>query len=158
MYMSTTLYTPSAFCTKVTLLLLIARVFSVHPVVARLIHIFIIIIFLAYLPVELLKVFICKPIPAYWENLGKKDDGSIIDGNPNCRDQATLFMGDISISIVTDVMILLLPTTMAWRMEAPWRQKLKIIVLLGAGGAATMTTVVRAWMNVHFMHTDSTFI
>lgn len=158
MYISTTLYTPAAFCTKVTLLLLIARVFSLHPIVCRLIHVFIILILLAYLPIEFFKIFICKPITAYWDNFEITDAGAVTGGNSSCVGQATLFMGDISISIITDVIILILPIIMAWRMEATWRQKLKIMILLGAGGAATVTTVVRAYLNVQFMHTTSTSV
>lgn len=155
MYISTTLYTPAAFCTKATLLLLIARVFSVHPLVSKLIRIFILLILLAYVPVGFLKLFICKPISAYWDNFEMTEAGEVTGGNSSCRGQATLFMGDISISIITDVLILILPIIMAWRMQATWRQKLKITVLLGAGGAATVTTVVRAYLNVQFMHTTS---
>lgn len=154
-YISTTLYTPAAFCTKVTLLLLIARVFSVQPIVSKLIHIFIILILLAYLPIAFLKIFICRPISAYWDNFEMTDVGAVTGGNSSCRGQASLFMGDILISIITDVLILILPVIMAWRMEATWRQKLKITILLGAGGAATVTTVVRAYLNVQFMHTTS---
>ncbi|KAJ4391530.1 hypothetical protein N0V93_005148 [Gnomoniopsis smithogilvyi] len=155
MYISTTLYTPAAFCTKVTLLLLISRVFSVHRIVSKLIHLFIVLILLAYLPIAFLKIFICRPITAYWDNFETTDGGAVTGGNSNCRGQATLFMGDISISIITDVLILILPIVMSWRMEATWRQKLKIMVLLGAGGAATVTTVVRAYFNVQFMHTTN---
>lgn len=158
MYISTTLYTPAAFCTKVTLLLLIARVFSVHPVISKLIHILIILIFLVELPIEFLKIFVCEPVTAYWENLEKTEGGALTGANSSCRGQAKLFMGDISISIATDVIILILPMVMAWRMEAPWRQKLKIIILIGAGGAATVTTIVRACLSVQSLHATSTSV
>lgn len=157
LYISTAFYTPAAFCTKVTLLLLIARVFSVHPTVATGIRIFIVLIFLAYVPIAFLKIFVCKPITAYWDDYDTDSNGMADGQNGNCRGQATLFMGDIMISVITDVLILLLPIPLAWRMEAPRWQKIKIVFLLGAGGAATVTTVFRAWLNVQFMHTTSTF-
>lgn len=66
-----------------------------------------------------------------------------------------MFQGDTMISVITDILILILPIPMAWRMQAPRWQKVKIVFLLGAGGAATLTTVVRSWLNVQFMHTKS---
>lgn len=155
LYISTCFYTPAAFCTKVTLLLLIARVFSVHPVVGMGIRIFIVLIFLAYVPLFFMKMFICKPISAYWEAYDTYSDGMGPGQNSDCGGQSELFQGDIMISVVTDVLILILPIPMAWRMEAPRWQKIKIACLLGAGGAATVTTVVRSWLNVGFMHTRS---
>lgn len=142
-------------CVKVTLLLLIARVFSVHPIVAMGIRIFIVLIFLAYVPIFCMKIFICKPISAYWDSYALDANGMVTGENPNCRGQAALFQGDIMISVVSDVLILILPIPMAWKMQAPRWQKIKIIFLLGAGGVATVTTVIRSWLNVEFMNTKS---
>ena len=49
-----------------TLLLMTARVFAIKETAARAIHIFIGLLGLAYLPVQLIKTFICTPIYAYW--------------------------------------------------------------------------------------------
>lgn len=107
----------------------------------------------AYLPVQGLKTFLCSPIEAFW-------DPTYADAatgkNPYCLDQAQLFMCDISIAIVTDLIILILPIPLVWSMRAPPRQKVKMIILLGAGGGATASTVVRAYYNVGFMSSTST--
>lgn len=153
LYVSSALYTPSAFCTKVTLLLLISRAFSVHPTLSRSIYIFIATLFLAYTPLVFLKIFTCRPISAYWELPPAR--AGVSGNNPNCLDQAQFFMGDILIAAITDLIILLLPAFLAWKMEAPRRQKIKIGIMLGAGGVATATTVVRIHLNLHFMHSTS---
>lgn len=135
------------------MLLLIARVFSVKPMISRGVKIFICTLAVAYLPVQGLKTFICTPIAAFWEPTYKDlDTGK----NPYCLDQAQLFMCDISIAIITDLIILILPIPLVWEMRAPRRQKVKMIILLGAGGAATAATVVRAYLNVQFMQSKST--
>lgn len=154
MYIGSTIYSPAAFFTKVTLLLLIARVFSTNPRVSRWIHIFIVILILAYLPVELLKIFLCQPVSAYWE---MRYEAGADGDDPTCFDPSALFMCDISIAIVTDFIILVLPIPLVWSMETNWRQKLKIAFLLGAGGVATAVTMMRAHFNVQLMETSSTF-
>ncbi|KAG6364933.1 hypothetical protein INS49_006537 [Diaporthe citri] len=149
LYISSCVYSPAAFCTKATLLLLIARVFSVKPMISRGVKVFICTLALAYLPVQGLKTFICTPIEAFWEpTYMDVETGE----NPYCLDQFRLFMCDISIAIVTDLIILILPIPLVWEMRAPRRQKVKMIILLGAGGAATAATVVRAYLNTRFMY------
>lgn len=109
---------------------------------------FILLLVIAYVPIEFLKIFACHPISAYWDIPEKP---GVMGDNPNCLGQAKFFMGDIVIALVTDLIILILPIPLTWAMEAPWRQKIKIIILLGAGGAATIATAIRAYLNVQFM-------
>lgn len=139
LYVNSCFYSPAAFCTKVTLLLLIARVFSVHAVVGKCIRAFIVALLLAYIPIVALKIFTCHPVNAYWE---MPEMAGVSGNNPNCLDQSKFFMGDISIAIITDFLILILPIPLAWTMEAPRAQKIKIAILLGAGGAATGTSTL----------------
>lgn len=117
------------------------------------VKIFICTLALAYLPVQGLKTFICTPIAASWE---PQYPNTETGDNPHCLDQAQLFMCDISIAIITDLIILILPIPLVWEMRAPRKQKVKMIILLGAGGAATTATVVRAYLNVGFMRSKST--
>ncbi|POS73444.1 integral membrane protein [Diaporthe helianthi] len=152
LYISSCVYSPAAFFTKATLLMLIARVFSVKPKFSRGVKIFICTLALAYLPVQGLKAFICTPIAAFWEPAY----GHITTGkNPYCLNQAQLFMCDILIAIITDLIILILPIPLVWGMRAPWRQKVKMIILLGAGGAATASTIVRAYLNIQYMYSKN---
>lgn len=132
--------------------MLIARVFSVKPMFSRGVKIFICTLALAYLPVQGLKAFICTPVAAFWEPTYTND---ATGKNPYCLNQAQLFMCDISIAITTDLIILILPIPLVWEMRAPQRQKVKMIILLGAGGAATASTIVRAYLNVQYMHSKS---
>ncbi|KAG8165907.1 hypothetical protein KVR01_004459 [Diaporthe batatas] len=152
LYISSCVYSPAAFFTKATLLLLIARVFSVKPMFSRGVKIFICTLALAYLPAQGLKAFICTPVSAFWEPAYN----TVTTGkNRYCLDQAQLFMCDVSIAIITDVVILILPIPLVWGMRAPRRQKVKMIILLGAGGAATASTVVRAYLIVKYMHSKN---
>uniref|UniRef100_A0A8H7KBS9 Rhodopsin domain-containing protein n=1 Tax=Bionectria ochroleuca TaxID=29856 RepID=A0A8H7KBS9_BIOOC len=83
LYTNSIIYFPTAYFTKVTLLLLIGRVFAVKEQVARSIHVFIAMLFVAYLPVQIVKkrkifffgltlaiftdfVILLVPIPLTW--------------------------------------------------------------------------------------------
>lgn len=157
LYVASVLYSPGAFCTKVTLLLLMARVFSVNTFISRCIRIFIAILVLAYLPIQGLKTFICQPISAYWDVVEASGVG-VTGSNAKCFDQSVLFMCDILIAIVTDFIILILPIPLVWSMGTSWRQKIKYIILLGAGGGATATTMMRAYFNVELMDSSGRFV
>lgn len=150
-YVSSNIYSPAAFCTKVALLLLIARVFSVHPTLSKAIRIFIAILAISYIPLQVMKMLVCRPIFAYWE--APEHPGI----KRNCFDQTKLFLGDCAVSIVTDFIIFLIPIPLAWKMEAPRKEKIKIVLMLGAGGVATSATFLRAYQTIRFQNSQSKF-
>lgn len=155
MYISSVAYIPAAFATKATLLLLIARVFSVKEWISKVLRRFIICLAIAYLPIQIAKILVCRPISAYWEITASI---GINGRNPYCVNQSHLFLSDISLAMITDFIILVVPIPLAMSMRAlGFWQKCKIIVLLSAGGVATGITVFRTYRIVQFMSsTDPT--
>ncbi|KAH7007861.1 uncharacterized protein B0I36DRAFT_370643 [Microdochium trichocladiopsis] len=148
LYASSIVYIPATYVTKVTLLLLVARVFAVMEKVVRGIYIFIIALFLAYLPIQLVKMFICTPIASYWD--------------PNiagtCLEMRKVFVSDLCLAIITDTTILILPIPLTWSLSFSWKKKIKIGVLLGAGGAATAVTTYRLYLVIQYLDSvDSTY-
>lgn len=73
-----------------------------------------------------------------------------------CGNQPRAFIADISIAILTDLMILVLPVVLIWPLRASPRKKLKIGVMLGAGGVAVGVTSYRLYAVVAYL--DSTDI
>ncbi|KAF6811425.1 integral membrane protein [Colletotrichum sojae] len=142
LYASSIIYCPAAYFTKVTLLLLEARVFSVHPGVARGIRIFIAVLLLSYVPIQVLKTIICLPISAFWNPKIP---------NPRCLNQRKIFIADLALAIITDFFILTLPVPLLWGLRMPWQKKLKILILLGAGGIATAVTIYRLYLVILFL-------
>lgn len=149
LYISTVIYIPAAYATKATLLLLIARVFSVKDWISKALRNFIIGLGIAYLPVQIAKMAVCRPIEMYWEYTAT---AGVNSHNSYCLNQTYLFLADISLAVITDFIILIVPIPLAMSMRAlrPW-QKCKIILLLSAGGAATATTVFRTVKIVKFI-------
>ncbi|KAK2030574.1 hypothetical protein LX32DRAFT_716576 [Colletotrichum zoysiae] len=136
-YISNLLYSPAAFFTKMALILLIVRVFSVSTVVARALCSSMVFFLLCYITMELFKGFVCTPVQAYW-------DPTI--PNFRCINQSTLFMCDTSVSILSDLVILVVPTVLAWRLRVSTAKRLKIILLLGTGGLGVAVTVYRMFL------------
>ncbi|CAG9938525.1 unnamed protein product [Clonostachys rosea f. rosea IK726] len=148
LYIASTIYCPAAFFTKVSLLLLIARVFTVRRGISTAINIFISTLFIAYIIIEVLKIIICIPIQAFWNRS--------VDGK--CFNQPTLFVADTSIAILTDVVILLAPIPLTWSMRLPFKKKIKIISIMGIGGIAVGITIWRVVLVVEYLHaTDATW-
>lgn len=98
----------------------------------------------AYLPIQIVKIFVCSPIRAYWDES--------VEGK--CLNQTQLFYADISLAILTDFVILVIPIPLTWALRATGWMKLKVVVLLGAGGAATGVTSYRQWLAVQYMTSD----
>ncbi|KAK1492306.1 integral membrane protein [Colletotrichum abscissum] len=142
LYASSIVYCPAAYFTKVTLLLLEARVFAVHERVSRGIKVFIVTLLICYIPIQILKTVICLPVSAFWNPKTP---------NPRCLNQRKIFIADLSLAIITDFFILVLPVPLLWGLRMPLRKKLKVAALLGAGGIATAVTVYRMYLVVQFL-------
>ncbi|KAK2055741.1 hypothetical protein LY76DRAFT_661452 [Colletotrichum caudatum] len=142
LYASSVIYIPAAYFTKVTLLLFEARVFEVRQRTARGIRIFIITLLISYIPIQAVKTVICLPISAFWDPHTPE---------AKCLNQRKIFIADMSLAILTDVVIVVLPIPLLWGLRLPFWKKIKIMTLVGAGGIATAVTVYRMYLVVQFL-------
>ncbi|KAK2005257.1 hypothetical protein LZ32DRAFT_546446 [Colletotrichum eremochloae] len=140
-YISNLLYSPAAFFTKMALILLTVRVFSISTGVSRALYSSMVFFLLCYITMEFFKAFVCNPVQAYW-------DPTI--PNLRCINQTILFMCDTSVSILSDLVILGAPTVLAWRLRVSTAKRLKIILLLGTGGLGVAVTVFRLFLVVRY--------
>lgn len=122
-----------AMTVKLALLLIIVRVFgSVHKKTVISVYILIGIIVLYYVSGVFIKIFICWPISAYWQGQTQK-----------CMDQSAIITADAIISVISDLVILMLPTPLTWSLQLSRKKRLRITGMLGAGGIATAFSVYR---------------
>jgi hypothetical protein len=132
-YAATIHYAPMALACKLSLLLLIARVFgSVHKKTILGIRVFMGLLVAYYVTAFIIKIRPCYPISAYW-----KGDMS------KCMDQSAVITADSIISVISDLAILLLPTPLTWSLNMPTRKKLRVLGVLCAGGLATAFSILR---------------
>ncbi|KAK2062228.1 hypothetical protein LY76DRAFT_669760 [Colletotrichum caudatum] len=144
LYIGSIIYCPAACFTKVSLLLFEARVFSVYHRAAQAIRVFIVALVILYLPILFAKAFFCTPIAAAWD----------LDIKPiKCLNQRKVFLSDMSLGLLTDIVILVLPLLLTRSLQMPLRTKIKSVGLLSAGGAATAVSMLRLYKAVEYLET-----
>lgn len=142
---------------------MIARAFasSSKPRIARGIHLFIGLLVLLFLPIQICKLAICRPIRTFWEDQSshshKQNDGADNSNNimGRCLNQGILFLCDSIVAVLSDLAILLLPIYLTWSLAVAVEKKLKISVLLGAGGIAVGLTAYRLYKSWQYAQTTN---
>lgn len=86
-----------------------------------------------YIPLFAVKIALCSPIPAYWD--------PAVPGE--CLNLRKIFIIDVAFAIATDSIISIIPIPLVWNLRMSWRRKIKIVLMLGAGGVATAVTIYR---------------
>ncbi|KAE8357857.1 hypothetical protein BDV27DRAFT_78104 [Aspergillus caelatus] len=131
-YIATVFYCPMSLFVKYALLSILIRIFA--PYRGRIMFIYVLLgcLTIYYIIAEIVKIRMCDPVPAYWT------------GEPaNCLDQQAALIADSVISVVTDLMILILPLPLTWSLQMSRSKKLRVIGMLSAGGLATAFSVYR---------------
>lgn len=144
LYADTVVYGPNAWFVKVTLLLVVIRVFSVNRSFVIFGYGFIAAMLGYYLPVMIIKINICRPISGFWDSSVKAE----------CFNQRAIFVADTVISAVTDLAVLLMPVPLILKLRMPWQQKLKVHIMLGAGGIATMASFIRMFLVIRLQQSN----
>jgi hypothetical protein len=138
-YAATLFYAPMALTVKLSLLFITTRVFgSVHKKTMIGINVFIGMLVAYYVSGFFIKLFICKPISAYW-------NGDM----EMCLDQNAIITADAIISAISDLAILILPTPLTWSLQISRRKRLRVTGILCAGGVATGFSIYRLAMILH---------
>ena len=134
-YIATVVYCPMALFVKVALLYILIRVFSPYKKKVIGIYIFLGILCVYYIIAEFIKIFMCNPVPAYWQ--GQTTPGV------KCLDQQAALIADSVISLVSDAIILVVPLPLTWSLQMSRNKKLRVMGILSAGGLATAFSVYR---------------
>lgn len=88
-----------------------------------------------YIATLTVRILVCRPISAYWN----------LDGN--CINEDVWFTVDV-VNLITDTTILVLPIILAWSLRLPRTKKIKVAVVLGAGGLAAVSNIYRLLCSV----------
>lgn len=141
------MYGPTAFLTKVSLLWIMARVF--HPYRKTVYFIYFLIGFMLayYIPAVIVKIRICAPISRFW--LGDKVGGS-------CLNERAIILADAVVSTISDLTILILPLPLTTSLQMSTRKKLRVMGILGAGGLACASSIVRLVFIIKFGNSADT--
>ncbi|KAL3430143.1 hypothetical protein BDV09DRAFT_199905 [Aspergillus tetrazonus] len=132
-YIATVLYCPMALLTKIALLSILVRIFSPYKHRVRFIYGFLAAITIYYVIAEIVKIRMCDPVPGYWT----------LDPHAKCLDQRAALIADSVISMVSDILILILPLPLTWSLQMSRNKKLRVVGMLSAGGLATAFSIYR---------------
>lgn len=127
------MYGPTAFLTKVSLLWIMTRVFKPYRKAVIFIYLFVVFMLAYYIPAVIVKIRICSPIKKFW----------IPSTDGTCLDEAAIIMADAVISVVSDLIVLTLPLPLTMKLQMPFRKKMRVMAILGAGGLAVVSSIVR---------------
>jgi len=132
-------YGPTAWFLKVSLLLVSIRVFNFDRRFVIFWYAFIAAMAMYYIPVLIIKANICRPIAGFWDSLVPT----------KCLNQRIVFVADTMISTVTDTAVLLAPVPVIRALRLPPMAKLRVYLLLGAGGVATIASCIRMYLVIN---------
>jgi hypothetical protein len=143
------MYGPTAFLTKISILWIMTRVFAPYKKAMYFIYSLIGIMLAYYIPAVIVKIRICTPISRFW--LGPSAGGS-------CLNEGEIILADAVVSVISDLVILLLPLPLTMSLQMPMKKKLRVIAILGAGGLAVASSIVRLVFIVQFGNSpDATY-
>ncbi|KAL3454941.1 hypothetical protein BJX64DRAFT_107016 [Aspergillus heterothallicus] len=134
-YVSTIFYAPLALSVKVTLLLVLAKVYRPCQLGSIAIQAILALNILYYTIILFVKAFICTPVSAYWTSMGHP--------TTQCLNRFAVIVADSVISVVSDIAILVLPIILTLPLQMGVRIKLKVMALLGLGGIAIAFSLYR---------------
>lgn len=126
-------YGPTVFSIKAAILLFLIKVFSPYKTYAKWIYGVMAVMGVYYVVMLFLKIFICRPIPMFWE------EGT----EGKCFDQRLLILVDNIISLVSDIVVLLLPCPLTKDLKVGTWAKVKITAVFGVGGIACIFSLIR---------------
>jgi hypothetical protein len=138
-YIGSQFYGPTVLATKTALLMITIRVFPTRSLAAIGIRAFIGIMIVFYLVLQFLKAFICWPVAAVW-------DANIKDAR--CLSLGAVYIADSTFASVTDGIILVLPVFLSASLRISALRKLRVMVLLGAGGGAVGVAIYKTYLLV----------
>ena len=122
------IYGPTIFFVKLAILLQYLRMFaptrSVNPSMWIAARVVIATTFVYYIISTFGTAFACSPRERIWNPL-------VTDGH--CINNNSLILATCVFNIVSDVVILLLPSWMVWKLQIPRKKKIGIVLLFAIG-------------------------
>lgn len=133
-YVSTVIYAPLTLVVKMSLLLVLARIYRPFRGVIA-VYVILAMNTVYYITILFVKAFACTPISTYWKVASEI--------NRSCLDRSAVIVADSVISVVSDIAILILPVIFTWPLKMPILAKIKVITILGLGGIAVGFSIYR---------------
>ncbi|KAJ5949896.1 hypothetical protein N7454_001480 [Penicillium verhagenii] len=145
-YIATTFYVPMVLFVKTSLIYIMIRLWSPYRGKVAALYSFLAFIVSYYTVILFIKIFTCNPIHFYW-------DFSNEEGK--CLNRNAIIITDSSVSVSTDLAILIFPIVLAWTLHMPISRKLHVIAILGAGSIAVAFSIYRLVLVISEMNNSN---
>lgn len=132
-YAASICYSIASFSTKLALLLLLVRVFKQFRKTTWFLWATIAFQVAFCIAITVVKTIICLPIQGVWD----------LSVPSKCLDRQASFIADTAVASVSDLVILFPPIILTWSLTFSTMKKIRIMLMLGAGGLATATSFAR---------------
>ncbi|KAF2471691.1 uncharacterized protein BDR25DRAFT_222690 [Lindgomyces ingoldianus] len=136
-------YCPAIFAVKMAILVQYLKMFApnrtVNPTMFFGAWTMILACFIFYTIVMFWTIFYCSPRPMIWN---KFTPGG------HCHDHSPIVISSGIFNMVSDVIILLLPTSSLWKLRVPIGKKISVSLLFGTGLLACGASVMRIFFTV----------
>ncbi|KAF7898496.1 hypothetical protein EAF00_004942 [Botryotinia globosa] len=152
-YILELLYMFTVVAAKISLSMLIYRIFHVHRS-TRIISIILIVSTVCYLVVAFgVTIFQCIPVEKAWGNPSSDTPGS-------CMNLKAIYLGIAIPNIGTDFILTLLPTYCIMRLSITTGAKLRICLMFSVGSIVTISSMLRLWalLDLYYNPQDFTYI
>ena len=78
----------------------------------------------------------CIPAHKYWD---------LFDNNRHCVEEGPPLMGQIAVTILTDILVYVLPMPTLVRLNLPWSQRIILLVVFGFGAVVVVAGIMRLY-------------
>ncbi|PWY85074.1 hypothetical protein BO70DRAFT_370587 [Aspergillus heteromorphus CBS 117.55] len=141
-YATEILYNPILGLIKTSILVFLLRLSGQKIAVRRTIWVILVLNATTMVVTFFVIVLNCIPIAAVWDKASYPD--------AKCLNFANIVTATASASIITDVLVLMLPTWIVYNIRIPQRQKLMLVGVLSFGLLAVIAGIVRVILLDHF--------
>ncbi|GKT84070.1 integral membrane protein [Colletotrichum tofieldiae] len=144
LYADALVYGPTSFFVKLSLLLVVIRLFEQYRKTSLWTYAVIVFMVGYYLPVAIVKALMCRPVAGFW-------DATV---EAVCFNQHAIFVADTAVSALTDMAVLSLPIPVTLTLKMSWTKRLRVIAMLSTGGLATAASIIRMILVVQLQKSD----
>ncbi|TGO68457.1 hypothetical protein BOTNAR_0024g00080 [Botryotinia narcissicola] len=97
----------------------------------------------------LMTIFICTPIPKFW---------NVLDTTGHCLDVNYLFLATGTANTITDFLIILLPQPIIWKLQMSFKEHVGVSAVFSTGLLACIASMVRLFVSLKLLkNPDSTW-
>ncbi|KAL8823589.1 MAG: hypothetical protein Q9191_005722, partial [Dirinaria sp. TL-2023a] len=116
-------YAPLVFLVKTTILLLYLRIFGVDRHIKYAIHSLLLVLGCYYIATLCAKAAVCVPLRKLWYPETKG----------HCINNTAALLTDCAVSIISDLVILILPMSRVWALQLPVKRKIALSAVFATG-------------------------